>query len=177
MLEELSIELDYYELDYLDVKEIREFVIEQKKIDAYELILNIQKYKPIPIEKSIELDHVIIELVEKYNLLVVNSMLSYHADKVASNLYSLEHGERKDRYYSVNKMFIARITSYLEHCKLNNKVPSHTRNIGFNWSYTCLEYFVSKSIINDGLSWTTFSGDELIHKWLNSDKVTIKPDF
>ncbi|EPR87942.1 hypothetical protein L313_3004 [Acinetobacter haemolyticus CIP 64.3 = MTCC 9819] len=97
MLEELSIELDYYELDYLDVKEIREFVIEQKKIDAYELILNIQKYKPIPIEKSIELDHVIIELVEKYNLLVVNSMLSYHADKVASNLYSLEHGERKDR--------------------------------------------------------------------------------
>ncbi len=30
MLEELSIELDYYELDYLDVKEIREFVIEQK---------------------------------------------------------------------------------------------------------------------------------------------------
>ncbi|MCM1961041.1 hypothetical protein NCY62_04380 [Acinetobacter pittii] len=177
MLEELSIELDYYELDYLDVKEIREFIIEQKKIDAYELILNIQKYKPIPIEKSIELDHVIIELVEKYNLLVVNSMLSYHADKVASNLYSLEHGERKDRYYSVNKMFIARITSYLEHCKLNNKVPSHTRNIGFNWSYTCLEYFVCKSIINDGLSWTTFSGDELIHKWLNSGKVTIKPDF
>ncbi len=103
-----------------------ESLLSSKKIDAYELIL-IYKIKPIPIEKSIELDHVIIELVEKYNLLVVNSMLSYHADKVASNLYSLEHGERKDRYYSVNKMFIARITSYLEHCKLNNKVPSHTR--------------------------------------------------
>ena len=30
---------------------------------------------------------------------------------------------------------------------------------------------------NEGLSWTTFSGDELIHKWLNSEKVTIKPDL
>ena len=42
----------------------------------------------------------------------------YQADKVASSLYSLEHGERKDRdHYFVNKMFIARITSYLEYCK------------------------------------------------------------
>ena len=178
MLEELSIELDYYELDYLDIKEIREFVIEQKKIDAYKLISNIQKYRPIPIEKSIELDCVLVELVEKYNLLIVNSLLNYQADKVASSLYSLEHGERKDRdHYFVNKMFIARITSYLEYCKLNNKIPSHIRGIGPNWSYTSLEYFVSKSIINEGLSWTTFSGDELIHKWLNSEKVTIKPDL
>ena len=178
MLEELSIELDYYELDYLDIKEIREFVIEQKKIDAYKLISNIQKYRPIPIEKSIELDCVLVELVEKYNLLSVNSLLNYQADKVAYCVYSLEHGERKDRdHYFVNKMFIARITSYLEYCKLNNKIPSHIRGICPNWSYTSLEYFVSKSIINEGLSWTTFSGDELIHKWLNSEKVTIKPDL
>lgn len=178
MVDELKNQFDYYELDYLDVKEIREFILEQKIIDAYKLISNIQKYRPIPIEKSIELDCVLVELVEKYNLLVVNSMLNYHADKVASNLYSLEHGERKDRdHYFVNKMFIARITSYLEYCKLNNKAPSHIRGIGQNWSYTSLEYFVSKSIINEGLSWTTFSGDELIHKWLNSEKVTIKPDL
>lgn len=178
MLEELKNQFDYYELDYLDIKEIREFILEQKIIDAYELISNIQKYRPIPIEKSIELDCVLVELVEKYNLLIVNSLLNYQADKVASSLYSLEHGERKDRdHYFVNKMFIARITSYLEYCKLNNKIPSHIRGIGPNWNYTSLEYFVSKSIINEGLSWTTFSGDELIHKWLNSEKVTIKPDF
>lgn len=178
MLEDLRNQFDYYELDYLDIKEIREFIIEQKIIDAYELISNIQKYRPIPIEKSIELDCVLVELVEKYNLLVVNSLLNYQADKVASSLYSLEHSERKDRdHYFVNKMFIARITSYLEYCKLNNKTPSHIRGIGPNWSYTSLEYFVSKSIINEGLSWTTFSGDELIHKWLNSEKVTIKPEF
>lgn len=178
LLENLSKQFEYYELDYLDVKEIREFIIEQKIIDAYKLISNIQKYRPIPIEKSIELDCVLVELVEKYNLLVVNSLLNYQADKVASSLYSLEHGERKDRdHYFVNKMFIARITSYLEYCKLNNRIPSHVRGIGLNWSYTSLEYFVSKSIINEGLSWTTFSGDDLIHKWLNSEKVTIKPDL
>lgn len=178
MIDELKNQFDYYELDYLDVKEIREFILEQKIIDAYKLVSNIQKYRPIPIEKSIELDCVLVELVEKYNLLVVNHMLNYYADKVASNLYSLEHGERKDRdHYFVNKMFIGRITSYLEYCKLHNKVPYFTRSIGANWSYTSLEYFVSKSIINEGLSWTAFSGDELIHKWLNSKKVTIKLDL
>lgn len=177
MLEDLRNQFNLYELDYLDVKEIREFILEQKIIDAYKLISNIQKYRPIPIEKSIELDCVLVELVEKYNLLIVNNLLNYQADKVASSLYSLEHGERKDRdHFFVNKMFIARITSYLEYCKLNNKIPSHIRGIGTNWSYTSLEYFVSKSIINEGLSWTTFSGDELIHKWLNSEKVTIKLD-
>ena len=178
MFEELRNQFDYYELDYLDIKEIREFILEQKIIDAYQLISNIQKYRPIPIEKSIELDCVLIELVEKYNLLVVNSLLSYQADKVALRLYNLEHAQQRDRDpYFVNKMFITRITSYLEYCRLNNKIPSHIRGIGPNWNYTSLEYFVSKSIINEGLSWTTFSGDELIHKWLNSEKVTIKPDL
>ena len=178
MFEELRNQFDYYELDYLDIKEIREFILEQKIIDAYQLISNIQKYRPIPIEKSIELDCVLVELVEKYNLLVVNSLLSYQADKVALRLYNLEHAQQRDRDpYFVNKMFITRITSYLEYCKLNNKIPSHIRGIGPNWSYTSLEYFVSKSIINEGLSWTTFSGDELIHKWLNSEKVTIKLDL
>ena len=142
------------------------------------MISNIQKYRPIPIEKSIELDCVLVELVEKYNLLVVNSLLSYQADKVALRLYNLEHAQQRDRDpYFVNKMFITSITSYLEYCRLNNKIPSHIRGIGPNWNYTSLEYFVSKSIINEGLSWTTFSGDELIHKWLNSEKVTIKLDL
>ncbi len=40
MLEDLRNQFDYYELDYLDIKEIREFIIEQKIIDAYELISN-----------------------------------------------------------------------------------------------------------------------------------------
>ena len=53
MLEDLRNQFDSYELDYLDVKEIREFILEQKIIDAYKLISNIQKYRPIPIEKSI----------------------------------------------------------------------------------------------------------------------------
>ena len=163
MFEELRNQFDYYELDYLDIKEIREFILEQKIIDAYQLISNIQKYRPIPIEKSIELDCVLVELVEKYNLLVVNSLLSYQADKVALRLYNLEHAQQRDRDpYFVNKMFITRITSYLEYCKLNNKIPSHIRGIGPNWSYTSLEYFVSKSIINEGLSWTTFSGDDVV---------------
>ncbi len=178
MLEDLRNQFEYYELNYLDIKEIREFILEQKVIDAYQLISNIQKYRPIPIEKSIELDFVLVELVENYNLLIINSLLNYLADQVALKLYTLEHVQPRDRNaYFVNKMFIAKITSYVSYLKLKNKVPSHIRGIGSDWNYTSLEYFVSKSILNEGLSWTTFSGDELIQKWLNSKKVTIKSDF
>ena len=173
MVNNFSDEFECYEIDFIDLKEINGFVLEQKIQEAYILIKNIQLYRPIPIEKSIEFEMVCIELVKNYNLLKINSIFSYFSEKVASDLYCNQNKADTNRKYSDDKLFKNKITSRIEYYKKINKKFEWEKGLSQDWSYTSFEYFVSTNILNEGLTLISYSVDEILEKWINSTRIRL----
>lgn len=161
-------EITLYKINFLDIKDIEEYVITKRLREVYALIDIICRERDIPIKKNNALEIDLLRMLKKYNLQIIWNVIKYQADKAASLLYEIEHNERQKAQYSRESVFSNQLTRYLSYLESNNKHPQYATSLPTHWIYSEIELFVGMSLIGNDQKWDKYTPQEIITLWFES---------
>jgi len=156
------------EITELDAEAIKEFVINNRFYQAYQLLNTVISYHKIPVDMNVKLDSVLVALIKNYSLPEAFNILNYQAKNVAAKLYS----EPTMASYIQNKLLAKYIESYMIYLREKGKTTYSIRLPDYIIG-SKIEYFSSYYILGELTSWNELSANEIIEKWLNSPTVKI----
>lgn len=149
-----------------DVKEIEEFILNQRFFDIYRLVSLVCEKNSIPWKKDNAFDYEVFRMAEKYNLEVIFNILNYCAKNATSQLYKMEKLSDSKFVFKKNYVFRYEIASRIDKLDKNENIELYSQSIPYGWVDSEEELFINAYIFESDKKWSKYTPKEILNIFL-----------
>ena len=156
-----------------DVKEIEEFILNQRFFDIYRLVGLVCEKNSIPWKKDNAFDYEISRMIGKYNLEVIFNILNYCAKNATSQLYKMEKLSDSKFDFKKNHVFRYEISARIDKLDKSDNVELYSKSLPYGWVDSEEELFINSYIIESDKRWSKYTPKEILNMLLSKKNFNI----